>query len=251
MQKLLRQWPACLLACAVILGLQYHYRTSDCEGLRWILAPAVRLAGILGGIDFTYMAGYGYVNHTYRFVVGPPCAGIRFLTIATGMSVFAFVHRMDSRKQGIVWTLSVSAAACGYTVLVNSLRILLSIRLPLILAPCVSDSGWLTADRLHTMIGTGVYFLSLLILYRLAESAAERLVRKGGTRGGIRRQAVPVCWYVSAVLVLPFLKRAVAGDLSGSAGYVWTVLSVCGAVLAVRRLLFCLRSMGPDTKKNH
>lgn len=49
MQKRLRQRPAGLLACAVILGLRYHYRTADCEELRRILAPAVRLAGIPGG----------------------------------------------------------------------------------------------------------------------------------------------------------------------------------------------------------
>ncbi len=189
MQKFLKHWPSYLFVCMMVPGLRYYYGRLDCEGLLWILTPVVRLVRFLSGMDFVYLAGCGYVNHRYRFVVAPSCAGIRFLTIAMGMLIFSFVHRMNSRKQGMVWTLSASAAAYGYTVLVNSIRILLSIHLPRVLGQVAGKEGRLTAERLHTMIGTGVYFVSLLILYGLAEHVLEKILNRKKAGGTVIRPA--------------------------------------------------------------
>lgn len=241
MQKFLKHWPSYLFVCMMVPGLRYYYGRSDCEGLLWILTPVVRLVRFVSGMDFVYLAGCGYVNHRYRFVVAPSCAGIRFLTIAMGMLIFSFVHRMNSRKQGMVWTLSASAAAYGYTVLVNSIRILLSIHLPRVLGQVAGKEGRLTAERLHTMIGTGVYFVSLLILYGLAEHVLEKILNRKKAGGTVSRPAAPVCWYAAAVLILPFMKQAAAGNLSGTAGYAWTVLGVCSVVLITEQLFLHLR----------
>ena len=71
MQKFLKHWPSYLFVCMMVPGLRYYYGRSDCEGLLWILTPVVRLVRFVSGMDFVYLAGCGYVNHRYRFVVAP------------------------------------------------------------------------------------------------------------------------------------------------------------------------------------
>ena len=75
-------------AAVVILIMYYFCRVNDSDALRWILAPTARWVSILGRIPFEYLPHRGYVNHDYRFLIAPSCAGCRFMLIAFLMTVF-------------------------------------------------------------------------------------------------------------------------------------------------------------------
>ena len=95
-----------------------------------------------------------------------------------------------------------------FTVFVNGIRIVSAIYLPLRLEGVLAGGGWLTAQRLHTLIGIVVYFMALLLVYQAADFMA------GIVAGEVRRQrrrikwAVPVFWYFAIVLGIPFLERS-------------------------------------------
>ena len=236
-------WPLAVPASAIALTLYCFSRVKDSDALRWILAPTAWWVSILGKIPFEYVNHQGYVNHYHQFLIAPSCAGVRFMLITFLMLVF-------SQK--------ICCLVFSYlsTVFVNGIRIVLAIYLPGILEKGNFMEGWLTPDRLHTLIGTVTYFISLCMIYPAVLSFC-RPVEKGlrkkrmgvwqeSTQAGIcpgagaavgmagkDRWLVPAFWYLLIVLVLPFAKRIYDRDLEGFAQYAFVVIAVCGSVCAV------------------
>ena len=109
-----------------------------------------------------------------------------------------------------------------FTIFVNGIRIVLSIRLPVLLEGLHVLGGWLTPDRLHTLIGTVTYFASLCVIYQCAAA-----------KTGNGRLAVPVFWYLLIVLALPFVKRVWHNDWTGFGEYAVLIIGVCLVVRVV------------------
>lgn len=219
-----------LIVGIAVLGIKYFYRNADAGSLAWILAPTVWWVRILSGISFVYDPCEGYISHTYQFVIAPSCSGLKFMLITISMLIFPFIHSMETPKRKLGWTFLSVPASYILTILVNTCRIVISIYLPIYLEQKNLISGSLSSERLHTLIGTVVYFTSLFVIYQLA----SHLVLTGRTFSlSFSRWLPPVFFYLVIVLGIPFLNGAFFGNPSKFTAYSRLILSVCLVVLAV------------------
>lgn len=265
----------------ILLGMKLYYRQADCDSLLWILTPTTRWVELLSGIPFTYLSGTGYVNHDMRLLIAPSCSGFRFMTIAFATLYFSFIHRIvltwrepvsetvetvnrdsvetglwQTRIKGVGWIVVSVLLSWLFTVIVNGLRIIAAIYLPLYLEDTGIMGGTLTQDSLHTMIGVVVYFIALLTIYRLAGCLIQRTVNSvltngqnsgasetvtdtpsaTGKRDFVRtfagKCAAPVFWYFALTLGLPFLNRVKGGRMAGFQEFAMLVMGCCVLILA-------------------
>ncbi len=246
------------VTCVAVLVLNFLYRSGDSSLLTWILAPTAWWVGVLGGVSFEPLPGRGYVNETFRFLIAPSCSGIRFLQIVLLMLVFSHTHRVREGGKKLLWLPFCFSFSYLSTVMVNGIRIILSIYLPVLLEKAEVSIAGLTPERLHILIGTFVYFSFLLLLQPAAtmltdrffagtyvgDSAADeqRAVSLCRSRHSVLfAPAVPVFWYFLAVLAIPFVKRLITGDLKGFGQYAMPIILTClgiGICLAAVRCLW-------------
>lgn len=222
-------------AVFVAVALRRFYNTADSDALIWILAPVAWWVKILGGISFEYVAQIGYVSDAYRFIIAASCAGVRFLVLTFLMAVFSFTHRLATGRKKACWLIFSAGFAYVTTVIVNGVRIVAAIYIPLFLAENGLMPKWLTADRLHTMIGTAVYFSFLFLIYVIAEQVCIHLFGAACYENEIKygkKIAVPLFWYAAIVLVIPFLGRLYHKEWSGFLQYTVLVTGVCVVVMA-------------------
>lgn len=235
----------------LLLGIKYFYRSAAVSDLRWILAPTAGWVRILSGIPFVYEPGAGYVNHSFRFLIASSCSGVQFMLIASATLLYSFVHRMPTKGKGMCWTACSFLFSYVYTVLVNGIRIVLSIYLPLSLPRELFSGGWLTPDRFHTITGAVVYFTALFILYRLAAAYTGQPAFTGQpARSGcvpacapvltfLRRCLPPVFWYFTIALGIPFLNGAFGNNQKAFTEYA-LILAGTGLLLLLPAGFACL-----------
>lgn len=242
-----KYWPLYALTIVITLLLRYFSKTTDSDVIIWMLAPTARWVGILSGITFEYLPHKGYVSNFYRFLVAPSCAGIRFMMILFIMLIFSFLHRIAPKKNGYLWFVFCLAFSYTATVFVNGVRIIVSIYLPPFLERPETTGRFLTPDRLHTLIGTGVYFSSLCILYLLASfvckrwfaaSAKDNASDEKNAPASPRGLFVPAFWYLLIVLIMPFCKRILTNEWEGFGEYTLLIFFTC---FAVSTLLYAAR----------
>lgn len=215
-----------LLAAVLAFGMKYYCREADSDGLIWLLAPIAWWVRGISGITFSYEPGVGYVSHALRFILAPSCAGSQFLIICMVTLTVSFVHRMETWKKGFIWTGFSMAASYLYTILINGIRILLSIRIPQMLEETSFYGKWISPEKLHTLIGTSVYFVSLLAVFFLADVFSGRMADEGNIHP-VRIYIQPVFWYAFFVIVIPFLNRMYRNNYEGFAEYARLIISVC------------------------
>lgn len=247
-----------LLIISVVFILRFFCYVNDSDALTWILAPTARWAGILGGIPFEYLPHQGYVNHFYRFLIAPSCSGIRFMIITFLMLACSFLYRIRSARAGYLWFAFSAVFSYFFTVLVNGIRIVLAIYLPVLLNPVLQPdgilNGWLNPDRLHTLIGTVVYFSSLCVIYPVAFLLFQRGFMKpdeyakpsfAGSKYG-KRLLIPAFWYLSAIIIIPFCGRILKSNWEGFASYSILVIGACIAVsilIAIAYIVFVIATL--------
>lgn len=235
-----KYWPLYLLTIMITLAMKFFCQITDSDMLTWILTPTTRWAGVLGSISFEYLPHQGYVNHFHRFLIAPSCSGIRFMMITFLMLTFSFLYQIKSTRTGYLWFIFSAVFSYFSTILVNGIRIVLAIYLPVPLEQAGLLNGWLNPDRLHTLIGTAVYFSSLCVIYPTASficqhgfmrlSAELKEAASDYFRHGFRL-LIPAFWYLSAVLALPLLKRMILNDWIGFGTYAVLILGTCMAII--------------------
>lgn len=216
-------WFFYLTGFLLLLGMKYFYSRTNVNHLTWLLAPTAWWVQALSGIPFHFVPYEGYVNHTYQFVIARSCCGMQFMIITIATLLFPFIPQMDTTQKKIRWMISILPASYILTILVNIIRILLSIYLPVIMQKSLSGS-FLTPARLHTLIGTFVYFTSLFLIYHLAGLLSRRSFPK---------ILPPVFFYLALVLGIPLLNRNWQNGEKQFAEYAFLVISVCFAVLFI------------------
>lgn len=226
----------------VLLCLKLFYSRAGSDELRWILAPTARWAGSLGGLSFAYEAQQGYINHEMRFIIASSCSGVQFMLVCMAALIYGCIHRMKTGKKKAVWLVGSVIFSYLLTVFVNGIRIVLAIYLPLRLEAVLTGGGWLTAQRLHTLIGIVVYFIALLVVYQAADVTAG--IVEGEARYQHRRfkWAVPVFWYFSIVLGIPFLNGAWGKNRDGFAEYAVLVTIVTVGIILLLWLASAARN---------
>jgi len=241
-------WLLYFAVFVIVLTIKYLYSKAATNDLQWILAPTARWVGILSGIAFEREAGVGYINHDFRFIIASSCSGVQFMTITSVMLIYSFVHRMRTMKRGLCWTASCFGFSYLFTIFVNGFRIVLSIYLPLYLSCQDIYSGWLTPEKLHTIIGTAVYFSSLLIIHPIAGYVSARISKRGmlnichekdkSHAKIISGRMPPILCYFSITLGIPLLTKAYKNNGEKFMEFAMLITAVCLAAM----LLFCLMS---------
>lgn len=238
-----KYWFLYLLSIGILAALKYAGRITDSNALTWILTPTTRWVSILCNIPFEYLPHEGYVNHVHQFLIAPSCSGIRFMMITFLMLVFSFLYQMNDTRVGYLWFFLSAAFSYTSTIFVNGIRIAVSIYLPSLLEDLGLMKGWLTPDRLHTLIGTVIYFSSLCIIYPLAASIFRHAFLPTSKEltelpsAPFLKLYIPTFWYLLFVLALPFVVRIYRKDWEGFGQYALLILCVCFSVTTLLRLM--------------
>lgn len=239
-----QHWYCYLIGGLITAGLKYFYSQAGCEALRWVLAPTARWAGALSGLSFSYLPDMGYVNEAHRFLIAASCSGLQFMIITIATLIFSLAHRMKTpwQRMGLIGLSLLSAYFV--TILVNGLRITLAVYLPAVILQGNTPGGWLTPDRLHTLIGIAVYFTALCLIYRMADHAVRLMNDETGAAencaglphaGGmaaalIRNLLPPAFWYFFIALGVPFLNGAYEKNAGGFTEYA-SLITICGLII--------------------
>ncbi|MCH5257617.1 MAG: exosortase K [Lachnospiraceae bacterium] len=251
-----KYWAICILTFLITIVIKYFCRVTDSDALKWILTPTARWVSVLGGIPFEYIPHMGYVNHYHRFLFAPACSGTRFMLLTFLMCIFSFLYQIEDRRKGYLWFVFSAVFAYASTIFVNGLRIIASIYIPIRLEAWNLMDGRLTQDRLHTMIGTGIYFSSLLMIYMLASFICRRIFIKAETQCAdqaenhtnntlehskkLRTIIVPSFWYLSIVLALPFLSRLYHNEWTGFGQYAAIIICTCSGITLIMLIVTCI-----------
>lgn len=213
----------------ILFALKLFYSRADCDMLKWILAPTARWVSILSHIPFWYEPGMGYVNYGLKFVIASSCSGVSFMIITIATLIFSFVHRFATPQKKAGWIIGSIGFSYLYTVFINGLRIILAVYIPLYLEKINFYSRCLTAARLHTLIGTAVYFTALLTIYNITGHLFQRT--------SAWKYLSPVFWYFFMVLGIPLLNRAYSKDSVKFTDYAVLITITCTAIALFFMLL--------------
>lgn len=234
-KKMIQDYWLLFMAAAIVALVMNHFcRTNDSDALKWILAPTARWVSALSGISFEYLPHQGYVNHFYQFLIASSCSGSRFMLLTFLMLAFSFLisdllEENSSVHKEYIWFVFSMFFSYIATIFVNGIRITASIYLPAVLERKHLMDGWLSDDRLHTLIGTVTYFASLCVVYLLASLFRRRVFRREKRQTDILL-FVPAFWYLLVVLILPIVKRMYHNEWDGFGQYAAVIIGVCGSV---------------------
>lgn len=231
------------MAAIVAVGLKYQYSRAACDELLWILRPTADVVGWLSGLSFIHDASAGFVNMGRGIAIAPACSGVNFLIISYVMSFFSFAGHYNRMGR---WLWLAVTLSCAYflTIVVNSIRIFLSIE-------SITHGihlGWLTPERIHRIEGVVVYFFFLSLYYLgmkwLAEAHDARKEASGGSgRGGGKVVFIgvgPFFWYLLVALVVPVLTGNYREQGGRFIEHGVVVVVSCALVLC---LLHCIRRL--------
>lgn len=253
-----RYLPLYIITIIAAFIMRYISRINDSDVFCWILKPTAWWVSVISGIHFDYLPHRGFVNHFYKFLIAPECAGTRFMLIIFLMLIFSFLYRIKSVRSGYAWFGFSIFFAYVFTILVNGIRIAASIFIPIAFENLGFIGGWLTQDRLHTIIGTATYFSFMLAAYPLADiicrhgfiinSKINRQINCGAKYQQLNGEdilaqqdtlmaasykfVIPAFWYLLAVLVIPFIGRIYRNEWEGFEQYAALIIGVCLAVTA-------------------
>jgi exosortase K len=217
-----RGWNAALLG-GVLWGaylLKRFYSVATPDELAWLLGPTAALVEQASGRRFVREEGLGYVSSELSLVIAPVCAGINYLIVAFLALTFGFLHRMRTLARKFGWLVGSALLAYAATLVVNAVRITLSVAL-----------GRWSSPELHRVEGIVVYLSSLLVLYLAVDQILGR--RPGRLLGAV---GLPVACYLGVTVVAPLCRGAYAHpEYWRHAGVVVVASAVLAALAATWR----------------
>ncbi len=189
------------IALGVALLLKLHYSQATAEELRWILAPTTSLTSLLLQRDFVFQPGEGYLSRELSILISPACAGVNFLIVAFVSLVLGFGRHFRSFRQRGSWLVAALVGAYLATLLVNALRITLSV----LGAHLAARLLGLTFQSVHRLLGIVVYLAGLIALCLTVQLWLRRRARISGSS---RALLIALGCYAAVTLGLPLLRGA-------------------------------------------
>jgi exosortase K len=199
--------------------LKLHYSRASAEELRWVLAPTTGLTSFVTQAEFSFHAGEGYLSRELSILISPACAGVNFLIVAFLSLALGFDGHFQGWRARARWLVASAATAYVVALLVNALRITLSVAL----AHLAARSTGLTFQSVHRLLGVVVYLAALsalcLTVQRWLQFSPARRVPPPEARQGLVSTArgVPglrsvlllaLACYSAVTLVIPLLRGA-------------------------------------------
>ncbi len=216
------------MAVLLMWLLKRHYSAASPQDLRWVLTPLAGLVQLLDGAPYLWNSDAGWVRSDGYIVIAPACAGVNFMIMVFGLNCMAFWHRLSNFRQQAAWLIAGLIAAYFLSLGVNTLRIFISI----LFYENQLHWGWFTPDRLHRMIGVGIYFSALGACYLLLDRIALKLNPLGSLAVDkkVSPPWQPLAWYLTGTLAVPLLHKLIGGDPRLNLEYSVTVIGVSSAV---------------------
>lgn len=209
-----------ILAAAAILltmlALKRHYSLATPGQLEWILAPTAKLVAWLTPAHPVHESGVGYVDFTRGIIVAPACAGVNFMIMAFGLAALCGLVKIRRLTAIPVWPAVALSCAYGYTLVVNALRIGLSMAL----FEADIYGGWVTVERVHRLMGIGLYLGALWIFFRGLQFMLSRM-RAGGRP---LPDWLPLGWYLAGAVGVPLVNMIFRSRPSSFGEHILTVL---------------------------
>lgn len=229
------------LTILVMLLLKRHYSLATAGQLDWILCPTARLVSWSTSAHLVPEIGVGHVDFARGIIVAPGCAGVNFMIMAFGLTAFYGLYCIRRLPGQLAWLLLALAAAYGLTLIVNTIRIVMSMTL----FNANIYTGWLTVARVHRLAGVGLYFTALWV-YFLGLRQVVTIYRKHFVRQGRPAGLHPSGWwvwisYLLVALAAPLANLAWQNRSPAFGEHCITVLVACTGlwvlILVIRRLL--------------
>jgi exosortase K len=194
---------AAVFALLIMLALKSHYSSATADQLSWILGPTAGLLAWLTQTHPVYEYGVGYVDFARGIIVAPACAGINFMIMTFGLGAFCIISRIRRLAELFIWLAIVLCSAYGYTLIVNVLRIVIS----MVLYDADIYAGWLTAERVHRLAGIGIYLNALWLFYICFRIMIDCYGRFTFFKHIKKEPTLPIwfpyCWYVLGAVGVP------------------------------------------------
>ena len=246
-----------VIGLLLLLGVKYMYHMAGSAELDFILAPTARWVTFLSGIPFVRQTDIGYINNNLRFIIAPACSGVQFMLISFAALFLPFVHRIKSVAGKFGWLAGSAAFAYPFTIFVNGFRIVLAIYVPGYLYKWGIYADWLTAERLHTIIGTVVYVAALLAVYPPASLVSVKISRASSAMNEtlfmkmVYRFMPPLLCYFAVALGIPFLYNARQNDFPKFLEYAALITAVCLVLLSAYCAAFAIRERLKRIRNKH
>ncbi len=159
------QLAGALIAVALVIAGKQYFRDATAGDLGWLLAPTATCVSAVTGSHFVAEAGVGYTDRAVGFEIAPVCAGLQFMLAAILALVIGWLPGMVTWRTMARRLAAAVVAAYAATIVVNTLRIAIAIRL---------HAHHLGGEDLHRLEGVIVYLGGLCALYALAQRLAAR-----------------------------------------------------------------------------
>jgi|SRR4051812_1932282 exosortase K len=195
-----------LVALTLAWLLKRHYSQASAEDLRWILAPTTWLTSLLVDGEFAFRDGQGYLSREQSVLISPACAGVNFLIVALLSLQLGFSSHCRGLRGGARWLAASAGLAYLTTLVVNALRIGLSIAVAHL---AVRITG-LTFQSIHRLLGVFIYLAGLMALCLTVQLWLSSRVRAypepAHPAVGSRALLVALGCYGGVTLVVPLLR---------------------------------------------
>ncbi|MEW6530121.1 MAG: exosortase K [Thermodesulfobacteriota bacterium] len=225
------------LIVLIMLLLKRHYSLATAAQLDWILAPTATLVAWFTSANPVLESGVGYVDFAKGIVVAPGCAGVNFMIMAFGLAAFCGLHHIRRLPAQLIWLVLALAAAYGLTLVVNTVRIALSIAL----YEADIYSSWLTAARVHRLAGVALYlgalWLYFLGLRQVIALYCNHLYLRKHHRSGYAAGWLVMGWYLVGAVGVPLANGAWQKGLPAFSEHCATVILGGFAVLVTVTIL--------------
>jgi len=198
--------------------------------LRWILAPTTWLTSLFVSGEFAFQAGQGYLSREQSVLISPACAGVNFLVVALLSLVLGFSNDFVGLRQRGYWLATSVGLAYLTTLLVNALRIGLSIAA----AHLAARLTGLTFQSVHRLLGIFIYLAGLLSLCLTVQLWLSSRGVRPAKPGPLRRNRAPLLalgCYAAVTLLVPLLGGAAHNPEYWSHAAPVSVLVVVSAAL--------------------
>ena len=218
-----------LSVVALVLAwlLKHHYSRASAEDLRWILAPTTWLTSWLVRGEFAFQAGQGYLNREQSVLIAPACAGVNFLIVALVSLLLGFGGHFRSSRQRGAWLAASVGMAYLTTLLVNALRIALSVAV----AHLAARLTGLTFQSVHRLLGIFIYLAGLLSLCLTVQLWLSSRLGCPAKAGSSRVLLLALGCYAGVTLLVPLLGGAANNPEYWSHAAPVSVLVVVSAAL--------------------
>jgi exosortase K len=204
--------------------------------LNWILAPTAKLVAWLTPAHPVYERGVGYVDFGQGIIVAPVCAGVNFMIMAFGLAVLCCMIAISRPTTLLICLVASLCSAYGYTLLVNTVRIGLS----MILYQADIYGPWLTARRLHRLVGIGLYLGALWVWFAGLRSAMNASGKIGER---CHRPLFPnlpdwlaPAWYLLGAVGVPLVNLIFQRQSSEFGEHCITILTTVGCIWGLVKL---------------